>query len=131
MSLVLEVDQLAPGITDCEIVSSTVEIKMEVVIDTLPDELIGMNSLMMCYYIKFCADQLLLLTLGCNRHYRTGNPFKWIETISLKGETNFFEFEKRVSECSKSGIGVDCAEQFFVLDASFRWNDHTYTKFSI
>jgi ribonucleotide reductase beta subunit family protein with ferritin-like domain len=39
-----------------EIVSSAVDIEMEFVVDALPVELIGMNSVMMCNYIKFCAD---------------------------------------------------------------------------
>jgi ribonucleoside-diphosphate reductase subunit M2 len=39
-----------------EIVSSVVAIKMEFVVDALPFEPIGMNSAMMCNYIKFCAD---------------------------------------------------------------------------
>ena len=58
-----------------EIVCSAVEIEMEFVVDALPVELIGMNSCMMCDYIKFCADRLLL-SLGCDRHYRIGNPFE-------------------------------------------------------
>ena len=64
-------------------------------------ELIGMNSGMMCNYIRLCADQLLL-SLGCDRHFKIGNPFEWMETISLQGKTNFFE--KRVGEYSKSGV---------------------------
>jgi ribonucleoside-diphosphate reductase subunit M2 len=60
-----------------EIVSSAVKIKMEFIVDALPVELIGMNSAMMCNYIKFCANQLLL-TLGCNRHFKVGNPFEWM-----------------------------------------------------
>ena len=47
----------------------------------------------MCNYIRFCADRLLL-SLGFGRHYKIGNPFEWMETISLQGKTNFFE--KRV-----------------------------------
>ena len=89
---------------------------MEFVVDALPVELIGMNSSMMCDYIKFCADQLLL-SLGCNRYYKIGNPFEWMETISLQDKTNFFE--KRVGEYSKSGVHVDRADQSFALDASF------------
>ena len=89
---------------------------MEFVVDALPVELIGMNSSMMCDYIKFCADRLLL-SLGCDRHYRVGNPFEWMETISLQGKTNFFE--KRVGEYFKSGVGVDSVDQSFALDASF------------
>jgi hypothetical protein len=51
------------------------------------------------------------------RHYKIGNPFEWMEMISLQGKTNFFE--KRVGEYSKSGVGVDKADQTFALDASF------------
>ena len=99
-----------------EIVSSAVKIKMEFVVDALPVELIGMNSGMMCNYIRFCADQLLL-GLGCGRHSKIGNPFEWMETISLQGKTNFVE--KRVGEYSKSGVGIDWAYQSFALDARF------------
>ncbi len=98
-----------------EIVSSAVKIKMEFIVDALPVKLIGMNSAMMCNYIKFCADQLLL-TLGCNRHFKVGNPFEWMETISLQGKTNLFE--KQVREYSKLGVGVDRVDQSFTLDAS-------------
>jgi len=99
-----------------EIISSAVAIEMEFVVEALPVELIGMNSAMMCNYIKFCADQLLLC-LGCNHHFKIENPFEWMETISLQGKTNFFE--KRVGEYSKSRIGVNCTDQSFDLDASF------------
>jgi len=99
-----------------EIMCSAVKIEMEFVVDALPIKLIGMNLAMMCDYIKFCADRLLL-SLGCNRHYKVGNPFKWMVTISLQGKMNFFE--KRVGEYSKSGVGVDSTDQFFTLDASF------------
>ena len=86
------------------------------VVDTLPVELIGMNSSMMCNYIKFCADRLLI-ALGYQRHYKIGNLFECMEMISLQGETNFFE--KRVGEYLKSGVGVDKADQIFALDTSF------------
>jgi ribonucleoside-diphosphate reductase subunit M2 len=99
-----------------EIISSAVAIKMEFVVDALPIELIGMNSTMMCNYIKFCADRLLLC-LGCNRHFKIENPFEWMETISFQGKTNFFE--KRIGEYSISGVGIDHADQSFGLDASF------------
>jgi len=99
-----------------EIICSAVKIEMEFVVGALPVELIGMNSSMMCDYIKFCADRLLL-SLGCDHHYQIGNPFEWMETISLQGKTNFFE--KRVGEYFKSGVGVDSADQSFALDTSF------------
>jgi ribonucleoside-diphosphate reductase subunit M2 len=98
------------------IINSAVDIEIEFVVDALPVELIGMNSLMMCNYIKFCADRLLI-ALGCNRYYKIGNPFEWMETISLQGKTNFFK--KWVSEYLISGVGVDRTDQTFALDASF------------
>ncbi len=76
---------------------------MEFVLGALPVELIEMNLGMMCNYIRFWADRHLL-NLGCGHHYKIGNPFEWMETISLQGKTNFFE--KRVGEYSKSGVGI-------------------------
>jgi ribonucleoside-diphosphate reductase subunit M2 len=99
-----------------EIISSAVAIETEFFVNALPVELIGMNSTMMCNYIEFCADRLLLC-LHCNRHFKIENPFEWMETISLQGKTNFFE--KRVGEYSKRGVGIDRADQSFALDASF------------
>jgi ribonucleoside-diphosphate reductase subunit M2 len=94
---------------------------MEFVVDALPVELIGMNSTMMCNYIKFCTDRLLV-TLGCRRHYKTGNPYEWMEKISLQGKMNFIK--KRVGEYSKSGVGVDRTDQTFDLDSSFYLPHH-------
>jgi len=39
-----------------EIIKRAVKIGIEFVVDALPIELIGMNSAMMCNYIKFWAD---------------------------------------------------------------------------
>ena len=99
-----------------EIITNAVEIEKEFVSDALPVELIGMNSGLMCQYIEFCADRLLV-ELGVERYYNSPNPFEWMEMISLQGKTNFFE--KRVGEYSKSGVGVDASEQIFDLDADF------------
>ncbi len=99
-----------------EIICSAITIEMEFVVEALPVKLIGMNSTTMCNYIKFCADRLLLC-LDCDRHFKIGNPFEWMETISLHGKTNFFE--KRVGDYSKSGVGVDQTKQIFALDTSF------------
>jgi len=98
-----------------EIITNAVEIEKEFVSDALPVELIGMNSKLMCQYIEFCADRLLV-ALGVRKFYRTTNPFQWMELISLQGKTNFFE--KRVGEYSKSGVGVE-EKREFSLDADF------------
>lgn len=99
-----------------EIIDDAVAIEKEFVQDSLPVELIGMNSTLMCQYIEFCADRLLE-ALQVDKLYNATNPFDWMEMISLQGKTNFFE--KRVGEYSKSGVGVDAEEQVFALDADF------------
>lgn len=99
-----------------EIITDAVRIEKEFVRDSLPVELIGMNSTLMCQYIEFCADRLLL-ALSCEKYYNATNPFDWMEMISLQGKTNFFE--KRVGEYSKSGVGVDEKDQIFTLEADF------------
>ena len=101
---------------DTELYSVEPEIEKEFISDSLPVELIGMNSTLMKEYIEFCADRLLH-TLGVKKYYNTVNPFEWMEVISLQGKTNFFE--KRVGEYAKSGVGVDASEQVFDLDADF------------
>jgi ribonucleotide reductase beta subunit family protein with ferritin-like domain len=75
-----------------------------------------MNSKLMVQYIEFCADRLLV-ALNCEKKYRTMNPFDWMESISLQGKTNFFE--KRVSEYSKSGVGVEASQQVISFDEDF------------
>ena len=78
-----------------QIIREAVEVEQTFVTQSLPVELIGMNSELMVQYIQFIADRLLQ-ALGVQKHYKVENPFEWMEMISLQGKTNFFE--KRVSE---------------------------------
>lgn len=89
------------GVRIHEIIGNAVEIEKQFVSDALPVGLIGMNSRLMCQYIEFVADRLLV-TLGYPKLYKTGNPFDFMELISLQGKTNFFE--KRVGEYRKAGV---------------------------
>lgn len=84
-----------------EIVSEAVEIEKHFITESLPCELIGMNSTLMSQYIKFIADRLLF-TLGVPKFYNVENPFEWMDMISLQGKTNFFE--KRVGDYQKAGV---------------------------
>ena len=84
-----------------EIIGDAVEIEKEFVVDAIPVDLIGMNSRMMCQYIEFVADRLLV-ALGYPKLYKAGNPFDFMELISLQGKTNFFE--KRVGEYQKARV---------------------------
>jgi len=70
-------------------------------LDALPVGLIGMNAKLMCQYIEFVADRLLV-SLGNDKVYNVTNPFDFMDMISLQGKTNFFE--KRVSDYSKANV---------------------------
>ena len=98
------------------IVGSAVDLDTGFVRYPPPGELIGQNCRLMSQYIEFCDDRLFV-ELGCAKKYNTPNPFDWMESISLQGKTNFFE--KRVSEYSKSGVGVDAAQQVISFDEEF------------
>lgn len=92
-------------------------IEQEFLTDALPVSLIGMNAKLMCQYIEFVADRLLV-ALGCDKYYKSTNPFDFMDMISLQGKTNFFE--KRVSDYQRAGVmNKSPAEKEFTLDADF------------
>lgn len=98
------------------IIKDAVACEHEFVTDALPVSLIGMNAKLMCQYIEFVADRLLM-SLGYPKIYNSLNPFDFMEMISLQGKTNFFE--KRVSEYKKSGVNVDKEQQAIKFDEDF------------
>lgn len=101
------------------IICDAVEIEKEFVTDALPVALIGMNANLMCDYIEFVADRLLV-ALNCKKRYNAKNPFDFMDMISLQGKTNFFE--KRVAEYQKSGVMAGVAGgdgRSFTLDEDF------------
>jgi ribonucleoside-diphosphate reductase subunit M2 len=104
------------------IIRGAVEVEQEFICDALPCSLIGMNSGQMIQYIQFVADRLLS-SLGHPQLFNVGNPFDWMELISLQGKTNFFE--KRVGEYQKKGVmasldsGDNAASSAFALDEDF------------
>jgi ribonucleoside-diphosphate reductase beta chain len=95
-----------------EIFREAVEIEKEFIIDSIPCNLIGMNSELMSQYIEFVADRLLS-QLGYEKLFNTKNPFDFMELISLRPKTNFFE--KRVGEYKLSKVGKD-EEDFEIGD---------------
>lgn len=99
-----------------EIIRDAVENEHDFVTDALPVSLIGMNAKLMCQYIEFVADRLLV-ALGYPKIYNATNPFDFMETISLQGKTNFFE--KRVAEYQKAGVMNTKEQQEFKLDEDF------------
>lgn len=98
-----------------DIITEAVEIEKEFITDSLPVDLIGMNSREMSQYIEFVADRLLT-QLQCDKVYNAENPFPFMDMISLQGKTNFFE--KRVSEYQKAGVKDNNSSEF-TIDADF------------
>jgi len=85
-----------------ELFREAVAIEKEFIIDSLPCNLIGMNSELMAQYIEFVADRLIV-QLGYNKIWNSRNPFDFMEMISLRPKSNFFEV--RVGEYQKAEIG--------------------------
>lgn len=98
-----------------QIISEAVVIEKEFLTEALPVHLIGMNAGLMCTYIEYVANRLMV-ALGFPKIYEAENPFDFMELISLQGKTNFFE--KRVGEYQKAGV-MDKSEKTFTLDAEF------------
>ncbi|KAI9056581.1 beta subunit of ribonucleotide reductase [Trametes sanguinea] len=112
------------------IITEAVEIEKEFLTEALPVSLIGMNADLMCQYIEFVADRLLV-ALGNEKHYHAANPFDFMDLISLQGKTNFFEkrvseyamagFQRRPSEEGNAAAGKppDAGDRVFTLDEDF------------
>ena len=109
------INRLDPQIVK-DIITDAVAIEKEFVSDALPVKLIGMNADMMCQYIEFVADRLLI-ALGHPKAYGAENPFSWMELISMNGKTNFFE--KRVGDYQKAGVMGDRKDSVFSIDEEF------------
>jgi len=98
------------------IVKNAVECETEFICQALPCSLIGMNSRDMTQYIQFVADRLAV-QIGCPKIYKASNPFDFMDLISLEGKTNFFE--KKVSEYSKPGVGMNAHDMEIRCDEDF------------
>ena len=64
------------------IIEEAIVLEKEFLTESLPVELIGMNSKLMGKYMEFVADRLLF-SLGYPKKYNSENPFRWMELISL------------------------------------------------
>jgi ribonucleoside-diphosphate reductase subunit M2 len=73
-----------------KIVGEAVDIEKKFICDSIPCKMIGMNSELMCQYIEFVADRLIV-QLGYDKKYDQKNPFSWMELISIDSKVNFFE----------------------------------------
>ena len=101
-----------------QIITEALDIEREFITESLPVDLIGMNSRLMEQYLEFVTDRLLT-ELNCPKSYNSENPFDFMDMISLEGKTNFFE--KRVSDYRKAGVGMEqeTKEYSFSFDSEF------------
>lgn len=101
-----------------QIITEALSIEREFITESLPVDLIGMNSRLMAQYLEFVADRLLT-ELNCPKVYNSENPFDFMDMISLEGKTNFFE--KRVSDYRKAGVGMEqeSTADTFKFDSDF------------
>ena len=97
-----------------EIVKEAVEIEKEFITEAIPCRLIGMNTKLMQQYIEFVADRMLL-QLGYDKIYSVGNPFDFMELISIESKVNFFE--RTNSEYALANKSVE--KDIFELSADF------------
>jgi ribonucleoside-diphosphate reductase beta chain len=81
-----------------DMIRSAVEIEKEFICDSIPCNLIGINSESMKEYIQFQADRLLQ-KFGYNKIYNSVCPFSFMDTMSLEGKSNFFE--QRVTDYNR------------------------------
>lgn len=86
-----------------------VQVEREFICEAFSCNLIGMNADLMVQYIEFVADRLLT-ALGHPKLFNKGNPFDWMDLISLQGKTNFFE--RRVGEYQKANVMTGDAHVF-------------------
>jgi ribonucleoside-diphosphate reductase beta chain len=104
-----------------EVIREAVAIEKEFVTASLPVRLIGMNSDLMCEYIEFVADRLLV-SLGCSKIFDSKCPFDFMTNIALENKGNFFE--GRVGAYQKNGVMESLNETYtktkdFTINAEF------------
>ena len=102
-----------------QIMKEAVDVEKNFIIESIPCSLLGINAELMSTYIEFVADRLLI-QLGYEKIWHAGNPFPFMERISIETKTNFFE--SRVSQYSKANVGnkqnhADLHK--FAIDADF------------
>jgi ribonucleoside-diphosphate reductase beta chain len=98
------------------IIREAVDTELAFVCDAIPCHLIGMNSDMMCEYIKFVADRAMMDLTG-KKIYNATNPFPWMELIGLDSKVNFFE--RFPSQYQRAGVMTKPDQQTFAVDDEF------------
>lgn len=58
--------------------------------ETIVGKHLGMNADLMCQYVEFVADGLLVM-LGYDKVWNSTNPFPYMDLLGMDGRDNFFE----------------------------------------
>lgn len=85
-----------------QIFEEAVEIAVEFIRYALPEGMPEMNATLMTEYVKYCADNLIVM-IGHPERYKAVNDFHFMDQINMKNRTNFFE--RRVGDYSKVAQG--------------------------
>lgn len=103
-----------------EIVTEAVESEVEFVRDAIPDTLKDphIDANRMIEYVRYIADRILL-TLNYNVLYDSKQPFAWMESISLRGVSNFFEKRNEMYRDARVGRGESDQPVFDMEDIEF------------
>jgi len=99
-----------------EIITEAVTIEKEFICEAIPCRMIGMNSDLMSQYIEFVADRLVV-QLGYDKIYNVGNPFDFMELISIESKVNFFERTNSQYALANKTVKIDAST--FELNADF------------
>jgi ribonucleoside-diphosphate reductase beta chain len=73
-----------------QMICEGVALEIEFCCESLPVNLIGMNSNKMAEYVKFIADGLAYNLID-KTIFNVENPFDWMDLIALPSKANFFE----------------------------------------
>lgn len=101
--------------TISNITKEAVDIACNFMTESLPVELLGMNSDLMCKYIEYIGDRLLSM-LGYKKIYNSENPFDFMKNIGLDDKTNFFE--TRAHEYQNSNA-LNKSKKVFEINLNF------------
>ena len=99
-----------------EMFKESYEVEREFICESLPCSMLGMNSELMCKYIKFVSDRLLI-SLGYSKLWLESNPFDFMESISMEGKTNFFE--SRPTQYQKASVMNTGRDNSFTVTDDF------------
>jgi len=99
-----------------QITQEAVNIEKEFMTEILPCRLLGMNADLMCKYIEFVAD-FWLKYIDVEPFYKTGNPFPFMDIISMESIDSFFETTP--NNYRKAGATEESGKNVFSMDEDY------------